>query len=176
MYWDIDPYNTLVEFSVKHLMINVVKGRFNEVQGSIYLDTQQPENSWVKASVNTASLSTGIEQRDIHLRSADFFDVEQYPTITFESTRVRRTTSKSCVITGNLALRGITHTVSFQTDFNGYARDPFSDGWRLGLLSVATIDRRMFGMHFNQVLDMGISLVGYDTRIELCIEAVKKPS
>ena len=175
MYWEIDPYNTLIEFSVKHLMINVVKGRFDEVQGSIYLDTQQPENSWVKASVNTASLSTGIEQRDRHLNSADFFDTERYPTITFESTRVRRTAAKSCAIIGNLTIRGITHTVSFQTDFNGYARDPFSsNGWRLGLLSIATIDRRMFGIHFNQVVDPGISLVGYDTRIELCIEAVKK--
>ena len=175
MYWDIDPYNTLVEFSVKHLMINVVKGRFNEVQGSIYLDTQEPENSWVKASVNTASLSTGSEQRNMHLRSADFFDTEHYPIITFESTRVRRIGVQSGVVIGNLTIRGITHTVSFQTDFNGYARDPFSDGWRLGLLSVATIDRRMFGMHFNQVFDSGISLVGYDTRIELCIEAAKKP-
>ena len=156
MYWDIDPYNTLVAFSVKHLMINLVKGRFNEVQGSIYLDTQEPENSWVKASVKTASLSTGSEQRDSHLRSADFFDTERYPTMTFESTRVKHTAAKSCAISGNLTLRGITHTVGFQTDFNGYARDPFSDGWRLGLLSVATIDRRMFGMHFNQVLDLGM--------------------
>ncbi|HEY4385702.1 MAG TPA: YceI family protein, partial [Ktedonobacteraceae bacterium] len=166
---------TLVEFSVKHLMINVVKGRFNEVQGSIFFDTQQPENSWVKASVNAASISTGIEQRNMHLRSADFFDTEHYPTITFESTRVRRTAVKSGVVIGNLTIRGITHTVSFQTDFNGYAPDPFSDGWRLGLLSVATIDRRLFGMHFNHALDSGISLVGYNTRIELCMEAVKKP-
>lgn len=174
MYWDIDPSHTLVEFSVKHLMINVVKGRFNEVEGCIYLDTQRPEHSWVKASVTTASLATGIEQRDRHLRSADFFDAEHYPTINFESTWVRRTAAKSCAVGGKLTLRGIVHTMSFQTDFNGYALDPLSDTWHLGLFSAGTIDRRLFGMHFSQVANSGISLVGYETRIELYIEALMR--
>lgn len=83
MYWDIDPYHTLVEFSVKHLSINIVKGCFCDVQGKIFLDTQQPENSTVKATVRTVSLTTGSEQRNAHLRSADFFDAERHPAITF---------------------------------------------------------------------------------------------
>lgn len=173
MDWQIDPYHTLVEFSVKHLMINIVKGRFNEVQGTIHLDTQQPENSWVKASVQAASIFTGISQRDEHLRSPDFFDTERYPTIYFESTRIRRTGAKSCSITGNLTLRGITRTVSFQAEFQGYARDPMTDNWKLGLNAMGIVDRRMFDMHFNQVLERGITLIGFETRIELHVEAFR---
>ena len=173
MLWEIDPDHTLVEFSVRHLAINLVKGRFSEVQGTIYLDTNQPENSWVKAMVNAASIYTGNVQRDAHLRSADFFDVEQYPTIIFESMRVRRTSMKSCTVVGNLTIHGIARTVSFNVDFTGYARDPMNDRWKLGMTAIGQIDRRTFHMHFNQMLDMGISLIDYETGIELRIEATQ---
>jgi polyisoprenoid-binding protein YceI len=173
MLWEIDPDHTLVEFSVRHLAINLVKGRFSEVQGTIYLDTNQPENSWVKAMVNAASIYTGNAQRDAHLRSADFFDVEQYPNITFESVRVRRTGMKSCTVVGNLTIHGIARTVSFNTDFTGYARDPMNDKWKLGMTAAGQIDRRTFHMQFNQVIDIGISLIDYETGIELRIEATQ---
>lgn len=173
MLWEIDPEHTLVEFSVNHLMINIVKGRFNDAQGRIYLDTKQPQNSWVKASIPVVTIYTGIARRDSHLRSADFFNVEEYPTITFESTRVRQTSSKSCMVTGNLTLHGLTRTVSFQADFTGYARDPITNKWKLGISAVGQIDRRMFHMTFNQMLEAGISLIDYETRIELRIEAVQ---
>ncbi|GHO48119.1 YceI family protein [Ktedonospora formicarum] len=174
MEWSIDPYHTLVEFSVTHLNINLVKGRFSEVQGTLHLDTQEPEKSWVKANVKTASIYTGIAQRDEHLRSPDFFDAQRYPTITFESTRVRRTSAKSCSVTGNLTLRGITRTVSFQVEFRGYSRDPMADNnWKLGMNAVGVVDRRLFDMHWNQMLERGISLLGFETRIELDIEAFK---
>lgn len=173
MPWEIDPSHTLVEFSVQHLMINVVKGRFTDVWGTIHLDTRQPENSWVKAAVATASIYTGTPQRDDHLRSSDFFDAERYSTITFESTRVRRTDAKSCVVIGNLTIHGITRTVSFQVDFTGYARDPLTNQWRVGMTAIGQVDRRMFDMHFNQILEAGISLVGHETHIELRIEAVQ---
>jgi polyisoprenoid-binding protein YceI len=171
MTWEIDSAHTLVEFSVDHLMINVVKGRFNEVYGTLHLDTRQPENSWVKAAVNTASLSTGIVQRDEHLLSNEFFDAARFPTITFESIRVRRTGSKDGTISGNFTMHGITRTVSFKADFTGYARDPFSNRWKMGLSATGTIDRRMFDMHFGQVAEAGIALIGYETRIKLHIEA-----
>ncbi len=172
MPWEIDPFHTLVEFSVVHLMINIVKGRFKEVRGSIYLDTQHPENSWVKAQVNTASIDTGVAPRDGHLRSADFFDAVKYPLITFESTSVQQTGEKSSVVTGNLSLHGVTRPVSFQTKFTGYVRDPETNGWRIGLSATSTIDRRMFDMHFNRLIE-GVAMVGNEARIELHIEAVQ---
>lgn len=171
--WEIDAAHTLVEFTVDHLMINVVKGRFDEVQGKIHLDTRQPENSWVRAVVNAASISTGIAQRDEHLRSPDFFDTQRYPTITFESTRVRRTGPKSGTVTGQFTLRGITRTVSFQTEFSGYARDPLTNKWKMGLVAVGLIDRRMFDMRFHQVVDAGIAVIGHEARIEVHLEAIQ---
>jgi polyisoprenoid-binding protein YceI len=173
MIWEIDPYHTLVEFSVKHLGINFVKGRFNEVQGTIYLDTRQPENSWVKADVQVNSLTTGVAQRDEHLRSADFFDAQRYPSITFESDHVRRTGAESGIVTGSLALHGVTRTTSFQTDFTGYARDPVTNKWRAGFTAIGVIDRRMFHMHFNPIAEVGISLLDFETRIEIRIEALR---
>ncbi len=173
MVWEIDPAHTLVEFAVDHLSINLVKGHFDEVQGTLHLDTRQPENSWVRASVNTASIYTGIAQRDGHLRSSDFFDVEKYPTITFESVRVRRTGPKGGAVVGNLTIRNITRVVSFQTEFTGYARDPATSRWKMGLTAVAQVDRRMFDMRWTQILEAGISLIGFETRIELHIEAIQ---
>jgi polyisoprenoid-binding protein YceI len=173
MVWEIDPAHTLVEFAVDHLAINLVKGHFDAVEGVLHLDTKQPENSWVRASVNTASIYPGIAQRDVHLRSSDFFDVEKYPTITFESIRVRRTGPKSGAVVGNLTIRNITRVVSFQTDFTGYARDPMTGYWKMGLAAVATVDRRMFDMRWTQILEAGISLIGFETRIELRVEAIQ---
>lgn len=172
MPWEIDPFHTLVEFSVVHLAINIVKGRFKEVRGSLHLDIQQPENSWVKAHVNAASIDTGVAPRDGHLRSADFFDVVKYPTIAFESTAIQRTGDTSSVVTGNLTLHGVTQPVSFQAKFTGYTRDPETGGWRIGLTATACVDRRTFGMHFSRLIE-GIAMVGNEARIELHIEAVQ---
>lgn len=104
MVWIIDPLHTLVEFSVVHLKINLVKGRFYEVRGSLHLDFQYPERSWVKAQINAASLSIGVATRDQHLRSADFFDTTRYPFINFESTHVQQTEAAKGLVTGNLTL------------------------------------------------------------------------
>lgn len=172
MPWEIDPFHTLVEFSVIHLMINVVKGRFKEVHGSLHLDIQRPENSWVRAQVNTASIDTGVAPRDGHLRSADFFDAVKYPIISFESTSVQQTGEKSSLVTGNLCLHGVTRQVGFQAKFTGYTRDPETGGWRIGLSAAATVDRRMFDMHFNRLIE-GVAMVGNEARIELHIEALQ---
>lgn len=172
MPWEIDPFHTLVEFSVVHLMINIVKGRFKEVHGSIHLDVQYPENSWVRARVKVASIDTGVAPRDGHLRSADFFDVVKYPLITFESTAVQQTGETTSLVTGNLTLHGVTQQVSFQAKFTGYTRDPETGGWRIGLTAIGSVDRRTFGMRFNRMVE-GIALVGNEARIELNIEAVQ---
>lgn len=172
MPWEIDPFHTLVEFSVVHLKINLVKGRFKEVRGSLHLDIQQPGNSWVKAYVNAASIDTGVPARDGHLRSADFFASAKYPTISFESTAVRPTGETTSMVTGNLTLHGITHPVTFQTKFTGYTRDLETKGWRVGLAAMGIIDRRTFEMNFNRVVE-GVAMVGHEARIELYIEAIQ---
>jgi polyisoprenoid-binding protein YceI len=173
MTWVIDPLHSLVEFSVAHLNINLVKGRFYEVRGSIHLDFQRPENCWVRAQVNAASLSTGVAARDSHLRSADFFDVAHYPTIDFESTRVQQTGANSGIVTGNLTLHGVTATVSFQVNYGGVAQDPESNGWRVGFSAQGAINRSTFHMHFNQLLKGGILFIGEQVQIELHVEAVQ---
>lgn len=168
MAWVIDPFHTLVEFSVVHLTINIVKGRFKEVRGSIHVDNRWPEKSWVKAQVNTASIDSGIIARDNHLRSADFFDAAAYPTITFASTVVRQSGPKSGIITGDLTLRGVTYPVNFQTEFNGSARDPETGAQRLGFFATAIIDRRAFNMLYPPP-----EIIGHEVRIELHVEAVE---
>ncbi|GCE05742.1 YceI family protein [Dictyobacter aurantiacus] len=173
MAWEIDPFHTLIEFSVMHLMINVVKGRFKEVHGTLHLDTQQPENSWVKAQVNAASIDTGVSARDGHLRSAGFFDVTRYPSITFESTSVEPTGETTSKVTGNLTLHGVTHPVTFQAKYLGYARDMETYSWRVGLYATTVIDRRQFDISFNQRID-GVPFVGNEARLELFLEALQK--
>ncbi|HXR65159.1 MAG TPA: YceI family protein [Ktedonobacteraceae bacterium] len=172
MPWEIDPFHTLVEFSVVHLKINIVKGRFKEVHGSLHLDIQQPENSWVKAQVNTASIDTGVAARDGHLRSADFFEAVKYPTITFESAAIEQTGEATSMVTGNLTLHGVTRAVTFQAKFTGYTRDADTKSWRIGLTATGVIDRRMFDMNFNRLAE-GTALVGNEARIKLYIEAVQ---
>lgn len=172
MPWEIDPFHTLVEFSVVHLKINIVKGRFKEVHGTLHLDIQKPENSWVKAQVNTASIDTGVAARDGHLRSADFFEATKYPTIIFESAAIEQTSETTSVVTGNLTLHGVTHAVSFQAKFTGYTRDADTHGWRVGLTATSVIDRRTFDMNFNRLAE-GVALVGNEARIKLYIEAVQ---
>jgi polyisoprenoid-binding protein YceI len=173
MPWEIDPFHTLVEFSVVHLKINLVKGRFKEVHGSLHLDIQRPGCSWVKAYVNAASIDTGVPARDGHLRSADFFEAAKYPTISFESTAVRQTGETTSMVTGDLTLHGVTRSVTFQTKFTGYTRDMETGGWRVGLAAMGMIDRRMFDMNFNRMVE-GVALVGHEARIELYIEALQR--
>jgi polyisoprenoid-binding protein YceI len=151
-----------------HLTINIVKGRFKEVRGSIYLDNIRPERSWVKAQVNATSIDSGIIARDNHLRSANFFDVVTYPTITFASTVVQQTGPKSGLVIGDLTLRGVTYPVSFQTEFNGSVRDPDTGSQRLGFFATTIIDRRAFDM-----LQPPSEFIGHEVRIELHIEAVE---
>lgn len=171
MVWEIDPFHSLVEFSTKHLMITVVKGRFPEVHGTIHLDPKCPEKSWVKAHVKTTSITTGVPQRDAHLRSADFFEVARHPTITFESTKVELVGQNRCLLYGNLSIRGVTRVVQFRAEYTGRSQDQFTDAWRVGLFAATVIDRRDFGMMFDQV-KTGIALVGYQVLIEINVEAI----
>lgn len=169
--WTIDPSHTTVEFSVKHLMISTVRGHFGGVTGTIQLDEQNPLNSSVTAEIDVTSINTRTEQRDAHLRSADFFDVETYPTIKFQSTRVERDGDHFDVV-GNLTIRDVTREVVLHTSDEGRGGDPWG-GQRAGFSATTKIDRREFGLTYNQALEAGGVVIGNDIKITLEVEAVK---
>jgi polyisoprenoid-binding protein YceI len=168
--WKLDPAHTLVEFSAKHLMITTVKGRITDVEGTIVSDGEGPKNSSVEVTHKAASLDTRTEQRDQHLRSADFLDVEKYPEIKFRSTRIEGD-KESFKMTGNLTIRGVTRPVTLVASFEGRTRDPWG-GERIGFSASGKIDRREFGLTWNQALEAGGVVVGNDIKINLEIEAV----
>src|SRR5690349_15408747 len=119
MSWDIDPIHSQVTFSVRHLMVSTVRGRFNVVRGQLHIDEQQPANSWVEAEAEAASINTYNEQRDGHLRSADFFETEKYPLITFKSTRVEYVGGQDYKVTGDLTIHGVSKQVTFDAEYHG---------------------------------------------------------
>ena len=169
--WTIDPAHTTVEFSVKHLMISTVRGHFGAVTGTIELDEQNPLASSVTAEIDVTSIDTRTEQRDAHLRSADFFDVEKYPSIRFQSTRIERDGDHFDVY-GDLTIRDVTREVVLHTSDEGRGGDPWG-GQRAGFSATTRIDRRDFGLGWNQALETGGVLVGNDIKISLEVQAVK---
>jgi polyisoprenoid-binding protein YceI len=167
--WSIDSSHSSVEFVVRHLMVAKVRGRFAEFSGDIHVG-ETPEESKVVVAIAPASITTGDEQRDGHLKSADFFDVEQYPTITFESTGVRSVDSRYA-LDGNLTVHGESKPVTLELEYQGSITDPFGND--KAVFSASTeIDREDWGLTWNQTLETGGVLVGKKARIELEIEAV----
>src|ERR1700738_1696843 len=142
--WKLDPTHTLVEFSAKHLMITTVKGRIGDVTGTIYTDEKDPRKSTVEATLKAASIDTRTDQRDQHLRSADFLDAEHFPTITFKSTKIHGT-QKHFTLTGDLTIRGTTRPVTLDVTYEGTGKDPWG-GERMGFSAKGKIDRREFGL------------------------------
>ena len=170
--WTIDPAHTEVGFSVKHLMISTVRGRFADVRGTVTLDGNDVTTASVEAQIGTASIDTRQEQRDTHLRSADFFEVEKYPTITFRSTAVERIKGDRYRIVGDLTIRDITREIVLEGTDEGRGRDPWG-GERLAFSATTTVDRREFGLTWNQALETGGVLVSNDIRISIDVQAVK---
>jgi polyisoprenoid-binding protein YceI len=170
--WTIDPAHTEVGFSVKHLMISTVRGRFGDVRGTITLDGPDLTRATVEAEIATATIDTRQEQRDAHLRSADFFEVETYPAITFKSRGVQRIKDDRYRIVGDLTIRGTTREVVLEGTDEGRGRDPWG-GERLAFSASATIDRRDFGLTWNQALETGGVLVSNEIKISIDVQAVK---
>lgn len=173
--WELDPAHTTVEFAAKHLMITTVKGRFSDVSGTIKADEAHPDNSSAEASIDAASIDTGNEQRDAHLRSADFLDVENDPVITFRSKRVQGAagrTGGTFEVTGDLTIRGTTREVTLDVTYEGKIRD-LEGKERAGFSATTKIDRRDFGLVWNQALEAGGLLVGNEISIEIEAEAVE---
>jgi len=169
--WKLDPSHTLVEFSAKHLMITTVKGRITDIDGTIRSDEKNPQNSSVEVVLKAASLDTRTDQRDQHLRSADFLDVEKFPEIEFRSTRIEGD-KDSFKLTGDLTIRDVTKPITLDVEFEGRNKDPWG-GERVGFSAKGKIDRREFGLTWNQALETGGVVVGNDIKISLEVEAIK---
>lgn len=169
--WKIDPAHTHVEFAVKHMMISTVKGRFSDVTGEILLDEGTLPNSKLNIDVNVASIDTREPQRDTHLRSADFFDIEKFPKMTFRATVIEGPLDQF-KLTGDLTIHGVTRPVTFDVAHEGRGKDPWG-GERIGFSATGKIKRSDFGLTWNAALETGGFLVGDDVKITLDVEAVK---
>lgn len=171
--WNLDPAHSAAEFKVKHMMISNVKGQFSAISGKLALDEADPANSRVEATIDAASLSTHDAQRDAHLKSADFFDVEKFPTLTFKSTSVQRTGRDELAVAGDLTIHGVTKPVVFTVEG---PTPPGKDPWgntRVGLSAVTKINRKDFGLSWNSALEAGGVLVGEDVTITLDVQFLK---
>lgn len=170
--WKLDPAHTSVEFTAKHMMITTVRGRLTDIEGTIYADDQNPSNSSVEATLKAASLDTRNEQRDQHLRSGDFIDAEKFPVVTFKSTRVEGSRERF-KLTGDLTIRGTTKEITLDVTFEGTGKDPWG-GERAGFTATGKIDRRNFGLTWNQALETGGVLVSNDIKINIEVQATKE--
>jgi len=168
MIWEFDPIHSRVSFSVRVMSVSTTRGRFKALRGQLHLDEQNPTNSWVAAEVDTASIDTQNKLRDAHLRSAAFFAVKQYPTITFTSTNVEHLGCQDYQVTGNLTLHGVTRLITFDVTYRG---ENSMMGMRTGLRASAKINRNDFGVGRGAAVRVVASSM---VTIEIDLEAVQQ--
>ena len=174
--WQLDPAHTTIEFTVKHMMFTTVRGRFKSFTGTVYVNEREPDKSRAEVSIEAASIDTGVADRDTHLRSADFLDVEKFPTISFRSTRVEGAHKKEgdrFRVAGDLEIRGKAMPVTLEAAFEGLGKDPWGKQ-RAGFEARSELDRREWGLRWNQALEAGGVLVGNSVKIEIEAQAVKQ--
>ena len=170
--WTLDLAHSETTFTVRHLL-SKVSGRFDKFDGRIVTDAAKPETSSVEFTIETASIDTNNEKRDAHLRSADFFDAEKHPTITFKSTRVEALGQNRFNVTGDLMMRGVTKPITLPVEFLGTQKDPWGNE-KAGFALQTTLNRKDYGIIWNQTLDAGGYLLGDDVQISISLQAVKK--
>jgi polyisoprenoid-binding protein YceI len=174
--WDIDQSHSHVAFSIKHMMVSNVKGSFEKFAGTVELDEKDPTKSTVAVEIDTASIRTADEKRDAHLKSADFFDSEKYPKMTFKSTKVQKLGKDKLKVTGDLTIKDVTKPVVLTVE--GPAK-PVKDPWggtRSALTATGAIKRKDFNLTWNKALETGGVVVGDDVKLELEVELLKKPA
>lgn len=172
--WKLDPAHSQAEFVVKHMMITKVRGRFATVSGTLEVDEENPSQSRVEVEIEASSIDSRQEDRDTHLRSADFLDVENHPTLTFRSKRVeglKLEPGAEFKVVGDLTIRDTTKEVTLDAVYEGRGQDPWG-GQRLGFSADTVVDRREYGLEWNQALETGGFLVGNDVKIHLEAQAV----
>jgi polyisoprenoid-binding protein YceI len=170
--WKIDPAHSHIAFSVRHLMITTVKGRFGGIDGTVVIDESEPSKSEVDVRIEASTIDTREPQRDAHLRSADFLDAEKFPHLTFKSRRVSDTKGGAFTVTGDLTIRGVTREVVLHVSEEGRGKDPWG-GERAGFSATTKLNRKDYGLTWNQALEGGGVLVGDEVKINLELELLK---
>ena len=174
--WTLDPAHSSIEFAVKHMMMTTVRGRFHDVTAVVHADEEDPARSTVEVRIAVASLDTGVADRDTHLRSADFFDAERLPDLSFVSRRVEgkfREEGDTFRLVGDLTLRDTTQEVTLDCRYEGRGKDPWGKE-RAGFTAKGEIDRREWGLRWNQVIETGGVLVANRVRIEAEVQFVRE--
>ena len=173
--WIVDPDHSVAAFSIRHMMIAQVRGQFNKIAGSVCFDPANIDNSSVALTIDVSGIFTGVPKRDDHLRSPDFFDIQQYPTIVFKSVGITSVTGTQVKVTGVLTMHGITRQITIPVEFSGPVKDPFGDGLSLGFTASAMINREDYGIQWNQAMaDNGI-MVGREVSLFIDVEADLAP-
>ena len=171
--WNVDPVHSTAQFKVRHLMISNVKGEFRNISGKLELDSANITNSRIEASIDATTINTREADRDTHLKSADFLDVEKFPTLSFTSNRISREGEGELTVEGDLTIRGVTRKVSFDVEGpSPEAKDPWGNT-RIGLSATTRINRKDFGLNWNAALEAGGVLVGEEVTITLDVEFIK---
>ena len=152
--WNIDTTHSGINFSIRHMVVSKVRGRFAKYSGKVELDDEDLTRSIVEATIDAASIDTGTQQRDDHLRSADFFEVEKFPELRFRSTRIDKLDDEHYRLIGELTIRDVKREVALEVEYGGRATDPWGNQ-RIGFIAKGSVDRKDFGLKWNQVLEAG---------------------
>jgi polyisoprenoid-binding protein YceI len=170
--WNIDAAHSGINFSVRHMLVSKVRGRFARYTGAVKIDDGDITRSAVEVTIDASSIDTGTPERDAHLRSPDFFDVEKFPVLRYQSKRIEKLSDDRYRVVGDLTIRDVTREVPLEVEYGGQTKDPWGNE-RSGFVARASLDRKDFGLRWNQALEAGGVLVGDRVDIELDVQAVK---
>ncbi|MEK3889558.1 YceI family protein [Bacillus sp. FSL K6-3431] len=172
--WNVDTAHSNVDFSIRHMMVSRVRGSFNEFSAKVEADPTDLTSANISFKIDVASIDTRNEDRDNHLRSADFFEVEKYPELTFTSTKIEKQSKDTYALTGDVSLHGVTKPETFTVTFEGLAKDPMSGAEKAGFTVEGKLKRSEYGLNWNAALETGGVLVSDDVKIQLEIQAAKE--
>jgi polyisoprenoid-binding protein YceI len=173
--WDIDTVHSGINFTVRHMVVSKVRGRFGKFSGELSVDARDDDDltrSSVSVAIEAASIDTGNAQRDGHLRSPDFLNAEAFPELRFRSTRIEKRGKDRYTVTGDLTIRDVTREVALDVEYGGRAKDPWGNQ-RVGFVATASLDRKDFGLRWNQALETGGVVIGERVDIELELQGVR---
>lgn len=171
--WTVDPAHAELGFAVRHLMLNNVRGRFGKVQGKVEVDNANPNDSTVDVTIDVSSIDTRQEMRDDHLRSADFFDAANHPTMRFVSRRIVGDVTSNFTVIGDLTIRGTTREIALEAHLEGRGKDPWGNE-RAGFSATGKLNRHDYGLNWNQALEAGGVTVGAEVKISIDVELMHK--
>ncbi|AQY50617.1 hypothetical protein PWEIH_15203 [Listeria weihenstephanensis FSL R9-0317] len=171
--WNVDPAHSSIEFQVKHMMVSKVKGAFKDFSADLNLDPEDLTTASLVFTVDAASLDTRQAQRDGHLKSPDFFDVDNYPSITFKSTDITSDGDNEYKVTGDLTIREVTKPITLKVEYEGTSKDPMSGNMVAGFEGTGKFNRKDFGLNYNAALETGGVLIGDEVKLNIQIEISK---